>query len=102
MSISYFFLIPLIYTDIYDNELLVRMDEGARTPFEIHIDEDWHKCFHVYADIMNKGFIQIIDNPLTEGNLLFTYFPSAMFVVMPFMGLILFFLYRKKKLLFVW
>ena len=100
LSILYFFLTPLIYMDVYDNELLVRMDEGVRIPFEIHIDEYWHEIFHVYATIMNKGFMQIIDNPLTEGNLLFTYFPSAMFVVMPFMSLILFFLYRRKKLLF--
>ena len=41
LSILYFFLTPLIYTDVYDNELLVRMDEGVRIPFEIHIDEYW-------------------------------------------------------------
>ena len=101
LSVFYFFFTPLLDSDVYDTKLVSQWDDdGVEVPFEIKIDESWNKNIHIYKNIMNKGFIKIIDNPLTEANVLFTYFPSAMFILMPFMSFILFILFRKKQLFF--
>ena len=51
-------------------------------------------------DNINQGLIVMDKRQLNGQDLLFDYIPSAMFILMPFMGLLLLLVFKKKKLFY--
>ncbi|SVC89549.1 uncharacterized protein METZ01_LOCUS342403 [marine metagenome] len=57
------------------------------------------QIFHFIIDNLNKG-IKVTDERGLSKNIIGDFMPSAMFILMPFMGLLLLFVYKKKKLFY--
>ena len=57
------------------------------------------QIFHFIVDNLNKG-IKVTDERQLSKDFLGDYMPSAMFILMPFMGLLLLLVYKKKKLFY--
>ena len=57
------------------------------------------QIFHFIVDNLNKG-IKVTDERQLSKDFWGDYMPSAMFILMPFMGLLLLLVYKKKKLFY--
>ena len=57
------------------------------------------QIFHFIVDNLNKG-IKVTDERGLSKNIIGDFMPSSMFILMPFMGLLLLFVYKKKKLFY--
>ena len=68
--------------------------------FAFNIDDSSPQFFHFIVDILNNGFIVMEERQLNDQDLLYNYIPSAMFILMPFMGLLLLLVYRNKNLFY--
>ena len=67
--------------------------------FSFNIDDSYPQFFHFIVDNINKGIKVTDERQLSKDNWM-EYMPSAMFILMPFMGLLLLLVYRKKKLFY--
>ena len=90
----------MINSEIKNDAFFKSTSDGEKVPIEIKIPESWPRISHYYANIMNRGFIKLYENPLTEEQIIFSNLPSAMFILMPCMGVIFFLLYKKKQLFY--
>ena len=63
----------------------------------IRIDESDPQIFHYFVAIINKGIIKTKEENLSFNDIVFNTLPRAMFILMPFMGVLLLLLYNKKK-----
>jgi hypothetical protein len=61
--------------------------------------DDFPQFSHFIVDILNKG-IKVTDDRKLSKEFLSDYMPSAMFILMPFLGLLLLLVYKKKKLFY--
>ena len=66
----------------------------------IRIDESEPQIFHYFVDIINKGIIKTKEKNLSFNDIVFNTLPRAMFLLMPFMGVLLLLLYKKKKIFY--
>jgi len=57
------------------------------------------QIFHFIVDNLNKG-IKVTDERQLSKDFLGDYMPSAMFILMPFLGFLLLLVYKKKKLFY--
>jgi hypothetical protein len=57
------------------------------------------QIFHFIVDNLNRG-IKVTDERRLSKDFVGDYMPSAMFILMPFMGLLLLLVYKKKKLFY--
>ena len=67
--------------------------------FAFNIDDSSPQFFHFIVDNLNKGII-VTDERRLGKDFVVDYMPGAMFILMPFMGLLLLFVYKKKKLFY--
>jgi len=96
LSVFYFFL-----HSIMDEGLLhIIIDKSPQNnPKTFAFNTDGvPQIFHFIIDNLNKG-IKVTDERGLSKDVL-DFMPSAMFILMPFMGLLLLFVYKKKKLFY--
>ncbi len=97
LSVFYFFL-----HSIMDEGLLhIIIDKSPQNnPKTFAFNTDGvPQIFHFIIDNLNKG-IKVTDERGLSKDFIGDYMPSAMFILMPFMGLLLLFVYKKKKLFY--
>ena len=93
LSVFYFFLSSFMA----EGKQVVFGSSGSDS-FAFDID-DFPHFSHFIVDILNKG-IKLTDERQLSKDFLSDYMPSAMFILMPFMGLLLLLVYKKKKLFY--
>ena len=97
LSVLYFFLA----INLSEEEAnYITNPEEERVPISIRIDESDPQLLNFVVDNFNKGFIILEKKQIGGNELLFSTMPSAMFILMPFMGILFFLLYKKKKLFY--
>jgi len=97
LSVFYFFL-----HSIMDEGLLhIIIDKSPQNnPKTFAFNTDGvPQFFHFIVDNLNKG-IKVTDERQLSKDFMGDYMPSAMFILMPFMGLLLLLVYKKKKLFY--
>ena len=97
LSVFYFFL-----HSIMDEGLLhIIIDKSPQNnPKTFAFNTDGvPQIFHFIIDNLNKG-IKVTDERQLSKDFWGDYMPSAMFILMPFMGLLLLLVYKKKKLFY--
>ena len=97
LSVFYFFL-----HSIMDEGLLhIIIDKSPQNnPKTFAFNTDGvPQIFHFIIDNLNKG-IKVTDERRLSKDFMGDYMPSAMFILMPFMGLLLLLVYKKKKLFY--
>ena len=99
LSVLYFFIISMFSDDtsVFSKISHSNSDnEIDRNSGIIRIDESEPKIFHYFVDIINKGIIKTKEQNLSFNDIVFNTLPRAMFILMPFMGVLLLLLYKKK------
>ena len=92
LSVLFFLLVSNLREEEAD---YIINEEDGRVPISTRIDGSG-----VFIDNLNKGFIILEKKQIGGNELLFSTMPSAMFILMPFMGILFFLLYKKKKLFY--
>jgi len=74
--------------------------KSSGEPFAIRLDESDNQMFHFFTDHFNNGILISRERGLNTQDLLWSSMPSAMFLLMPFMGVLVFILYKKNGLFY--
>jgi hypothetical protein len=98
LSVFYFFLHGIMDEGIFQIIIDKNPQKSNSETFEFNTD-GVPQIFHFIIDNLNKG-IKVTDERGLSKDFIGDYMPSAMFILMPFMGLLLLFVYKKKKLLY--
>ena len=97
LSVFYFFLHSIMAEEIFPIFMAEENQTSNSETFAFNID-DFPQFSHFIVNIINKG-IKVTDERGLSKDVL-DFMPSAMFILMPFMGLLLLFVYKKKKLFY--
>ena len=103
LSVLYFFIISMVSDDtsVFSKISHSNSDnEIDRNSGIIRIDESEPQIFHYFVDIINKGIIKTKEQNLSFNDIVFNTLPRAMFILMPFMGVLLLLLYKKNKIFY--
>ena len=103
LSVLYFFTISMIGDDISVFSKISDSNsnnEVDRKSGIIRIDASEPQIFHYFVDIINKGIIKTKEQNLSFNDIVFNTLPRAMFLLMPFMGVLLLLIYKKKKIFY--
>ena len=98
LSVFYFFLHGIMDEGIFQIIIDKNPQKSNSETFEFRTD-GVPQIFHFIIDNINKG-IKVTDDRGLSKDFIGDYMPSAMFILMPFMGLLLLFVYKKKKLFY--
>ena len=98
LSVFYFFLHGIMDEGIFQIIIDKNPQKSNSETFEFNTD-GVPQFFHFIVDNLNKG-IKVTDERGLSKNIIGDFMPSSMFILMPFMGLLLLFVYKKKKLFY--
>ena len=98
LSVFYFFLHSIMAEEIFPIFMAEENQTSNSETFAFNTD-GVPQIFHFIIDNLNKG-IKVTDERGLSKNIIGDFMPSAMFILMPFMGLLLLFVYKKKKLFY--
>ena len=98
LSVFYFFLHSFMSEGIFEN--IIGKENQTSNPETFVFNTDGvPQFFHFIVDNLNKG-IKVTDERQLGKDFVVDYMPSAMFILMPFMGLLLLLVYRNKNLFY--
>ena len=98
LSVLYFFISPIIEPDSFMEISQTR--NGEKAPFEIKLDNPQPKIIKYVIENINKGHKIVFERQLSYDKELYSILPSAMFILMPFMGVLILLLYKKHMLFY--
>ncbi len=98
LSVFYFFLHGIMDEGIFQTIIFKNHQKSNPETFEFNTD-GVSQIFHFIINNLNKG-IKVTDERGLSKDFIGDYMPSAMFILMPFMGLLILFVYKKKKLFY--
>ena len=98
LSVLYFFISPIIEPDSFLQ--ISSNDDGEKVPFQIKLDNPQPIIINYLVENINKGHRIAFERQLSYDNLLYSILPSAMFILMPLMGLLILLLYKKHILFY--
>ena len=99
LSVFYFFLHSFMSEGIIEKIIGKENQTSNSGGFSFNIDDSSPQFFHFIVDNLNKGII-VTDERQLGKDFVVDYMPGAMFILMPFMGLLLLLVYKKKKLFY--
>ncbi len=100
LSVFYFFLHSFMAEGIIEKIIGKENQTSNSDPSTFAFNTDGvPQIFHFIVDNLNKG-IKVTDERQLSKDFWGDYMPSAMFILMPFLGLLLLLVYKKKKLFY--